>query len=314
MTKTAVVLNAMARPMFEPQCPDWVEPLYFTSTEHLLELAPQAEIGWFDLYNRDDMAAAIERATQLKWLNSIYAGVDGMPLDSMAARGIIFTNGAGLLSDPIAEYAVMGMLSVAKGYHKVVQAQARHEWLRDPPGRMELEGSKALILGYGGIGQAMEARLMPFGVDMTRVRRNPRPGDLGPDAWRGELGQFDWIIVTLPSTPETRHTLGAAEFAAMKPGVAIINVARGTVIDQEALIAALQSGQVGHAFLDVTDPEPLPPESPLWAIDSVQISMHLSGPSQSSMFRRASERFIANLVRWHRNEPVSPQVNLKLGY
>ncbi len=314
MTKTVTVLNAMARPMFEPHCPDWVEPLYFTSTEHLMELAPQAEIGWFDLYNRDDMAAAITCATRLKWLNSIYAGVDGMPLSTMAARGIVFTNGAGLLSDPIAEYAVMGMLSIAKGYHRVVQAQARREWLRDPPGQTELEGSRALILGYGGIGKAIAARLAPFGVKMVRVRRTPGREDLGPGEWRAALGEFDWIIVTVPATPDTHHLLGAAEFAAMKRGVAIINVARGTLIDQDALIIALQAGQVGHAFLDVTSPEPLPPESPLWTIDNVQISMHLSGPSQSSMFRRASERFLANLAHWHRGEPVQPQVNLALGY
>lgn len=311
---TTLVAAALIRPLIEPHLPPDMDARWFNTKAEAIALAPEAEIGWFDMWDKADMAACIAAATKLKWLNSIYAGVDGMPLDVLRERGTIVTNGAGLLADTIAEFTVMGILSVAKGYHKIVQAQARREWLAQPAGHMELGGSKALILGRGAIGAEIETRLKPFGVAITNVRRTPGPGDLGPDQWRARLGEFDWIIVAVPSTPDTRHMIGAAEFAAMKKGAAIINIARGAVIDQEAMIAALKSGPLGHAFLDVTDPEPLPPDNPLWGMENVQISMHLSGPSQSSMFQRAGKRFLENLTRYQAGEPVQPQVNLALGY
>ncbi len=311
---TTLVASALIRPLIEPRLPSGIDARWFSIKEEAFELAPQAEIGWFDMWDKRDMAQVISRATKLKWLNSIYAGVDGMPLELLRERGVIVTNGAGLLADAIAEFTVMGILSVAKGYHKIVQAQARREWLATPAGQMELGGSKALILGRGAIGAEIETRLKAFGVEIANVRRTPGPGDLGPEEWRARLGEFDWVIVAVPSTPDTRHMIGAAEFAAMKKGAAIINIARGAVIDQDAMIAALESGPLGHAFLDVTDPEPLPPESPLWGMENVQISMHLSGPSQSSMFQRAGKRFLENLARYRAGEPVQPQVNLALGY
>ena len=117
------------------------------SKDEALELAPQAEIGWFDMYDKGDMAAVIGAATQMKWLNSIYAGVDGMPLAQLKAQGCIVTNGAGINAITIAEYVVMGMLTVAKNYREVVRAQERREWLQDSPGKIELFGSKALWLG-----------------------------------------------------------------------------------------------------------------------------------------------------------------------
>ena len=314
MTKTVAVLPAAARALLEPLLPDTLDVRWFASRQEAMEMGPGAEIGWLDMIDKDAMAAAITNASDLKWLSSIYAGVDGMPLDVLRERNVIVTNGAGLLADSIAEFTVMGMLSVAKGYHKIVQAQMRREWLQTPAGTMELGGSKALILGRGAIGAEIETRLKAFGVEITNVRRTPCPGDLGPDQWRARLGDFDWIILAVPSTPETRHMIGAAEFAAMKKGAAIINIARGAVIDQNAMITALQNGSLGHAFLDVTDPEPLPADNPLWAMDNVQISMHLSGPSQSHMFQRAGKRFLENLARYQSGAAVSPQVNLLLGY
>jgi phosphoglycerate dehydrogenase-like enzyme len=107
MIKTIAVLSAMARPLIEPRLPDWVDARWFTTTEELFDLAPEAEIGWFDLYKKSDMAEAMRRAVKLKWLNSVYAGVDGMPLELMAQRGVHFTNGAGINAITIAEYVVM---------------------------------------------------------------------------------------------------------------------------------------------------------------------------------------------------------------
>lgn len=314
MSKTITVVSAMARPVIEPHLPDWVEARYFASTEDLLALAPEAEIGWFDTYKKDDMAEAVRRAVKLKWLNSIYAGVDGMPLSLMAERGVQFTNGVGINAITIAEYVVMAMLNIAKGMREVSHAQKRHEWLLDSPGKVELYGSKALILGYGAIGQLVEERLKPFGVEVTAVRRTPSPTTLTPDGWRARLGDFDWVIIAVPATPETDGMIGSAELGAMKSSASLLNFARGAVVDQEALMAALTAKQIGHAWLDVTTPEPLPADHPLWSMENVHISMHLSGRAQDKMFVRSVERFLANLSRYRNGEPLAPLVNLALGY
>ena len=314
MTKTQLVMAGLVRPLIEERLPDWVEAHWFMSKEEALALAPQAEIGWFDMYDKRDMAAVITAATQLKWLNSIYAGVDGMSLDLLQQRGTIVTNGVGINAITIAEYVVMGMLTVAKGYRDVVRAQDRHEWLMDSPGKVELFGSKALLLGYGAIGKLVEERLKAFAVDVSVVRRTPGPGTLTPDQWRNKLGDFDWVILAVPATPETDGMIGPDELAAMKPSATLINIARGSVVDQEALVKALRSKTIASAFLDVTTPEPLPADHPLWSFDNAHISMHLSGRAQTQMFVRSATRFLENLQRWGAGEPVAPQVNLDLGY
>ena len=311
---TICVASAMVRPLLEPRLPGWVEPHWFASTEELYALAPSAEIGWFDLYDKADMAEAVRRATKLRWLNSIYAGVDGMPLDVLEARGVTFTNGAGINAVTIAEYVVMAMLTIAKGYAQVVRAQDRHEWLQAPPGRAELYESRALIIGYGAIGRLVEERLHAFGVGVTVVRRTPGGDHLGPDQWRERLGDFDWVILALPATGESDGLIGARELDAMKPTASLINIARGSVVDQDALVSALSEKRIGAAFLDVTTPEPLPVDHPLWSLDNAHISMHLSGQSQDKMFARSVERFLTNLDTWHNGGQVQPQVDLALGY
>jgi len=314
MTKTVAVLSGLLRPLIEGRLPDWVEARFFASKEEAMRLAPEANIGWFDMYDKKDMAAAIAAATKMKWLNSVYAGVDGMPLDLLRERGTVVTNGAGINAITIAEYVVMGMLAVAKGYREVVRAQDRREWLIESPGKVELFGSKALLLGYGAIGKLIEERLKAFAVDVTVVRRSPGPNTLGPDQWRERLGDFDWVILAVPATPETDGMIGAAELAAMKPTATLINIARGSVVDQSALVAALDAKQIASAFLDVTTPEPLPADDALWSLDNAHITMHLSGRAQDKMFVRAAGRFLENLDRWKKGETVEPQVNLTLGY
>jgi len=311
---TITVLSGLIRPLIEGRLPDWVEPHFFATKDEALALAPRAEIGWFDMYDKADMAAVISAATNLKWLNSIYAGVDGMPLDLLRARGTLVTNGVGINAITIAEYVIMGMLTVAKGYAQVVRAQSRREWLTDSPGKVELFGSKALLLGYGAIGKLVEERLKAFAVEVSVVRRTPGPDTLGPDQWRARLGEFDWVILAVPATPETDGMIGADELAAMKPSATLINIARGSVVDQAALVTALRTGQIGHAFLDVTTPEPLPADDILWSLPNAHVTMHLSGRAQDKMFVRSAQRFLENLARWERGEAVTPQVDLTLGY
>ena len=314
MTKTTAVLSGLIRPLVEPRLPAWVAPRWFISLDDALALAPEAEIGWFDMYDKAMMAEVIAAATTLKWLNSIYAGADHIPLDLLRERGAVLTNGTGINAITIAEYVVMAMLTVAKGYADIVRAQDRQQWLMDSPGKVELYGSKALLLGYGAIGKLVEARLEPFGVDVTAVRRTPGLGSLTPDQWRDRLSDFDWVILAVPATAETNAMIGADELAAMKPTATLINIARGEVVDQDALVAALSAKRIGAAFLDVTTPEPLPADHPLWSLPNAHISMHLSGRAQTLMFQRSADRFIDNLGRWARGEPVEPQVDLTLGY
>lgn len=311
---TIAVLNAVLKPLLADRLPAWVEPRWYATKAEALAMAPQAEIGWLDFFRRDDMAAAIEAATRLKWLNSVFAGVEAFPLGLLAERGVVLTNGAGINAIPIAEYVLMGMLAIAKGYREVVRAQDRHEWLKDSPGKRELCGSKALILGYGGIGQEVEKRLLPFGVDVSKVRRQAAPGVLTADQWRARLGEFDWVIVAVPATPETDGMLGADEIAALKDNAVVVNVARGSVIDQAALTAALAEGRIGGALLDVTTPEPLPGEDLLWGLENAHITMHLSGRAQELANQRSADRFLENLDRYARGEALAPVVDYALGY
>ena len=312
MTKAA--LSAMIRPLVEPRLPEWVEPLWFTSKEQALDFAPQAEIGWFDLNEKEPMIEIARAATNLKWLNSIYAGVDFMPLDILKERGVVVTNGVGINAITIAEYVVMLMLSHAKGYRDVVRAQDRHEWLRDSPGKRELSGERVLLLGMGAIGSLIKTRLEAFDMTVVPVRRSGADGALRPGEWRQKLGEFDWVVLAVPSTPETKHMIGALELAAMRPNGVLVNIARGDVVDQEALVSALREEKIEAALLDVTDPEPLPEDHPLWELGNAQVTMHLSGRAQTKMFQRSADRFIENLERWHKGEPVQPQLDLELGY
>ena len=311
---TTAVLSAMIRPLVEPRLPDWVKPQWFASKEEALKLAPHAEIGWFDFTQKDPMVEVIRAATNLKWLNSIYAGLDFLPLDLLEQRGVTVTNGAGINAITIAEYVVMLMLTHAKGYRDVVRAQERHEWLRDSPGKRELSGERVMLLGLGAIGSLVKTRLEAFDMKVVPVRRSASAGALGPDEWRGRLGEFDWVVLAVPATDDTNHMIGAAELAAMKSSAVLVNIARGDVVDQDALVTALRDKTIEAALLDVTTPEPLPEDHPLWSLENAQVTMHLSGRAQTKMFQRSADRFIDNLSRWHAGEAVEPQMNLKLGY
>jgi phosphoglycerate dehydrogenase-like enzyme len=311
---TILAISGLLRPLLEPRLPPGLEVRWFMSAEEALAAVADAEIGWFDMNDQQAMVETLRAAKKLKWLNSIYAGLDFLPMEVLIERGILVTHGAGINAITIAEYVVMGMLTIAKGYREVVRAQERHEWLRDSPGKRELAGSKALLLGYGAIGRLIRPRLEAFEVEVTVVRRSGGEGTLGPDEWRARLGEFDWVILALPATPETEGMIGASELAAMKSDAVIINIARGSVIDQPALVEALANRRIGGAFLDVTTPEPLPPEHPLWSLPNAHITMHLSGRAQDKMFVRSAERFLKNLDKYLRGERPEPVFDPRRGY
>jgi phosphoglycerate dehydrogenase-like enzyme len=311
---TTLAISGLIRPMLEHRLPAGLDVRWFMTHDEAMTAVADAEIGWFDMNDQAAMAETLRAAKKLKWLNSIYAGLDFLPMDVLIERGITVTNGAGINAITIAEYVVMGMLNIAKGYREVVRAQDRHEWLLDSPGKRELAGSKALLLGYGAIGKLIEPRLAAFGVEVSVVRRSSGENTLGPDEWRARLGEFDWIILAVPATPETEGMIGAGELAAMKSDAVIVNIARGSVIDQPALVEALENNAIGAAFLDVTTPEPLPADHPLWALGNAHISMHLSGRAQDKMFVRSADRFIDNLGNYLQGHPVAPVFDPRLGY
>jgi phosphoglycerate dehydrogenase-like enzyme len=311
-----LVVPALARPLLEPHLPADAETRWFASAEDAYAMAPGAEVGWLDMQVARNTGRAIELGDSLKLVTTIYAGTDAFPLAAMRARGTRLCNGVGINATAVAEYAVMGMLNLAKDFPAIVRAQDRREWLLDAPGKVELEDSKALIIGFGAIGRRIGRMLEGFGVQVTGVRRSETDEQnmLGPKAWKARLGDFDWVVVAAPATSETAHLIGAPELAAMKDSAYLVNIARGSLIDREALIAALEAKQIAGACLDVTDPEPLPAEHPLWAVPNTIITMHLSGRAQTRMFQRAAALFLDNLARYQGGEPLINEVNLDLGY
>nr|WP_183030044.1 D-2-hydroxyacid dehydrogenase [Altericroceibacterium spongiae] len=288
------ILSADLRDQLEARLPEGIEPLWFDTPEEMVELAPEAEIGWFDQRHKPPMIEAIRQAQHMRWLHTGIAGLDFIPPDLLEREGLIVTNGAGINSSAVAEYALMGMLTIAKDYPAIVRAQDRHEWLSEPPGTRQLAGSRALILGYGTIGRLIGQQLTAFGVECVPVRHSAKDGALGPDEWRGRLDEFDWIVLAVPSTDETTGMIGAKELAAMKSEAVLVNIARGDVVDQDALVDVLRDRRIHAAFCEVTTPEPLPADHPLWSLDNAHISMHLSGLSNTKGRQVAAERFLEN--------------------
>ncbi|WP_443970086.1 D-2-hydroxyacid dehydrogenase [Sphingobium sp. CR28] len=314
--RPVIVAPAMIRPLVEPLLPDAVEMRWFASTAEAVDMAPDADIGWFDAFTPETRAQASLRAEKARWINTIRAGLDDVPIDLLASRGTIVTNGTGLHAQAVADYALLGVLTLAKRLDEIVRAHDRGEWLVGPPGMAELEGSQALIIGYGVIGAAIGTRLAACGAQVVPVRRtaDPANGILGAEDWRERLGDMDWVILAAPATDDTRAMIGAAELAAMKPTAGLVNIARGDLIDQAALLAALDSRSIGGAFLDVTTPEPLPPGDPLWKAPRSLVTMHMSGRSQTSLFRKGAERFARNLRAWLAGEPLEAVVDPARGY
>lgn len=313
---TKAVISALVRPLIEGAIPDGLQVVWIGSAEEALREVADADIAWVDMHDKQAMRDVITAGEKLQWVSTLYAGLDHFPVEQLIARGTRVTNGVGVNTIAVAEYAVLGMLSMAKGYADVVRAADRREWLWASPGTVELDETRALIIGYGAIGSAIGDRLKGFGVDVTGVARTARPdqGIIGADDWKARIGEYDWVVIATPSTRETDALIGADELAAMKDSAILINIARGECVDQAALIAALKAKSIAGAFLDVTTPEPLPADHELWTLPNVQISMHLSGRAQTRMFQRSAALFAENLGRFTRGETLVNEVDLALGY
>ena len=308
------VLPALARPLLEARLPNGLDVSWVMTREEATAAMADADIGWVDLFPHGLTPEAVEAATSLKWLFTAIAGLDVLDLPTLAARGTVVTNGTGINAIAVAEYTVMGVLVAAKRYDEVVRIADMRAWPDYAPGRTELFETSALIVGYGAIGKLIGERLAAFGVAVTGVTRSGRDGTLTPDAWRARLGEYDWVILAAPSTDSTKAMIGADELMAMKPDAWLVNIARGDMVDQDALIEALTKKRIAGAFLDTVTPEPLPPEHPLWRAPNAIHTMHLSGRSQTKMFHRAAALFLRNLDAFLAGKPMENVVDLAAGY
>lgn len=309
------VLPALARPLLESRLPADLDVAWFASPDEAKVGITDAEIAWVDTQPTALVAEAIRSAgPRLRWVTTIYAGLDAFPLDLLREKNVLLTNGAGINAAAVADWAVMGVLTAAKRLDEVVRAHDRREWLAGPPGTGELENTRALVIGYGAIGRRIGDRLAAFGVEVVGVTRSGRDGTLGADAWRDRLGEFDWVVLAAPSTNVTRAMIGVAELAAMRPGAWLVNIARGDMVDQDALVAVLKGRKIGGAILDTTEPEPLPSDHPLWVAPNCLVTMHMSGRSQTSMFRRATALFLENLAAYRDGRPMTNVADLSAGY
>ncbi len=313
-TLTQAVLPGWMRKRLEDRLPQWIDAAWWNDEAELIALAPEAQIGWFDLHVKTPALEAISKARRLEWLNSAYAGVDWIPLADLKARGVRLTCGSGLAAGQVAEFAVMSMLSFARGYPEIIRAGNRRQWLSRPPSTREMAGSRALILGYGAIGQTMARMLEAFDVECVPVRSQSGKGVLGPDEWRSCLGEFDWVVLTLPATPDTHDMIGADELAAMRDDAVLVNYGRAEVVAQPALVDALERKAIGGAILDLTTPEPLPSDHRLWALENAHITMHLCGIPNEASRARAAQRFLDNCELFRTGQELAGQVDLERGY
>jgi D-2-hydroxyacid dehydrogenase (NADP+) len=245
------------------------------------------------------MVLSIMNAPQLKWLHTFSAGVDSPFFIQLMERGVRLTNSSGATASPIAQTAILYMLALSRNVRAWIRHQDKHEWERHS--FVELDGSRLAVIGMGPIGEEIARLGVAMNMNVEAIRRTPTGQEPCPtfrfDQLNNVVSRADWVVVALPLTPETKQLFNTPMFSAMKPGTYFVNVGRGELVDEPALVTALQSGHLGGAALDVFATEPLPADSPLWDMDNVIITPHSSGASQSSGLR-AEEIFIENLAAY----------------
>ena len=270
-----------------------------------LDIFPRLSRGFF---------AATAGAPNLKWMQVFNAGVDNPVFSAFIDRGVRLTTSSGSTAKPIAQTAIGGLLMLARRFPTWGESQRRHAWepIRAdvPP---DLETQTLAVLGVGAIGNEIARLARAIGLHVVGVRRSPQRNTDHVDemvstaALKQVLPRADWLALACPLTDETRGIIGAAELAMLPPGAHVINIARGEVIDEAALIEALRSGHIGGAYLDVVSTEPLPPESLLWDLPNVIISPHNSAIAAGNE-RRTVEYFLGNLAAWARGEALMNEV------
>ena len=250
--------------------------------------------------------ADLEHAESLALFACSYAGTDHLPLSRLRDRGVTVTNASGVHAPNVAEHVVGTLLYFTRKFHIARRRQAREEWRHYRAG--ELAGSEVTVVGLGAIGTAVCERLAAFDVDLVGVRHTPERGGpvdtvTGYDDLETAVATTDALVLCCPLTDETRGIVDGPLLRTLPSEAVLVNVARGPVVDTDALLSALQRGQLRGAALDVTDPEPLPPEHPLWRIESVLLTPHNAGHTPA-YYERLAEIVAANVTSLRTDESL----------
>lgn len=260
--------------------------------------------------------STVRKAPSLQWLHVFNAGVDHPIYTEMLERGVCLTTSAGSTAVPIAQTAITGLLMLARNFPRWLAAQRERRWdpMRSPDFPRDLVGQTAVVLGLGSIGREIARLAQALGLKVIGIRRSPRQADdpvdelHTPDQLPQLLPHCDWLIIACPLTAETRGLIDAAMLARLPQGAYLINVARGEIIDETALVAALRARRLGGACLDVFAKEPLPAESPLWDLPNVLVTPHNSAAAAGND-ERVYRMFLGNLEHWHHGKALRNTVS-----
>lgn len=283
--------------------------------EELKQKLPRAEI--LVTFGFDLSRELLDRAGNLRWIHAMSTGIDlFLPFD-LEARGILLTSSRGVHATQMCEQIFAFMLSHVRGFKTYFSQQCQKKWQMAPMDT--LEGKTAAIIGVGSIGRELACRAKSFGMTVIGTKKTaaalPCVDEVLPaEDYRLLLPRADFLVLLVPFTPATKKMIGAAELALMKPGAYLINVSRGGVVDQEALVEALKEKQIAGAGLDVTSPEPLPPEAELWSLDGVTITPHVGGVIPG-YYGKIIELFCRNLKIYQNGEaPLENSIDFGRGY
>jgi phosphoglycerate dehydrogenase-like enzyme len=287
----------------------------------LRQLLQRADVAFTPFVDRD----VFPSAQRLRWVQSPAAGVGNLMFPELLASDVIVTTARGIRARSIAEHVLGVTIALARELPVAIRAQAGHEWAQD---RLEgersrvriLQGSRMGIVGLGAIGLEVARIAVPFGFRVTAIRRRPtRPVPDGieavwmPDRLADLLALSDVVVLSLPQTPETKQLIGRRELKVIKRGAILVNVARGKLIDDDALVEALRDGRVAGAALDVFAREPLEASSPYWDLPHVLITPHTAG-AMPDYWTRLVDLFSDNLRRFERGDPLMNVVDKTVGY
>jgi phosphoglycerate dehydrogenase-like enzyme len=284
-------------------------------------LLPEADVVYGVLVDEESFPLA----HRLRWIHVSAAGGGSLLFPALIESDVILTNGRGLHAVSMAEHALGMMLAIARKLDRARDLQRERRWEQieqwtGPPPFRQLEGSTLGLVGLGTVGSALATRAVALGMRVIAVRPHPAAGagPAGVEQWPlerlpGLLGCSDWVVLAAPHTGATRGLMDAGRLALMRPDAVLVNLGRGALVDEEALVAALRAGRLGGAALDVARHEPLAPESPLWTLPNVLLTPHVSGLGPR-YWERAVEQFAANLERWLDGRPLFNVVDKRAGY
>jgi phosphoglycerate dehydrogenase-like enzyme len=254
----------------------------------------------------------------VRWVHSRSAGLDNTLFPELVASDVPLTNGSGVFSLSLGEFALAAILYFAKDFRRMLRNQIAGVWEQFDV--EEIDGQTVGIVGYGDIGRAVAQRVHPMGMKVLALKRHPPPAAdplveqfYKPEELSAMLARCDYVVVSLPLTAETHHMISDAQFAAMKPTAVVINVGRGPVIDQAAMVRALTAQRIKGAGLDVFEHEPLPPGDPMYRLENVLLSPHCADHT-AEWLNRAMRFFLEQYGRFVNGEPLENVVNKSLGY